>query len=121
MSRDGEHPGIERLYTALSNRHRRQVVAYIHSADREAFQIDELVAAMGDREAEPPESADEHRHRTRLSLHHRHLPKLADIGLIDYDHRTGDIRYRGGADSEITELLDLVDAGSASDRLDQYN
>jgi hypothetical protein len=34
--------------------------------------------------------------RVRLLLIHTHIPKLADYGVIEYDRRNKDIRYRGG-------------------------
>jgi hypothetical protein len=37
-----------------------------------------------------------------VALEHVHLPKLQQVDFIDYDDRSGDIRYRG---SELIELL----------------
>lgn len=35
----------------------------------------------------------------RLRLHHTTLPKLATEGIVDYDHRTNSLRYRGDTPS----------------------
>ncbi|WP_458205625.1 DUF7344 domain-containing protein [Haladaptatus sp. NG-SE-30] len=32
----------------------------------------------------------------KLELHHKHLPKLAAAGVIDYDRRDETVRYHGG-------------------------
>lgn len=37
--------------------------------------------------------------RAKLELHHNHLPRLADHGVIEYDQRTGDVVLR-----EVIEL-----------------
>jgi hypothetical protein len=37
--------------------------------------------------------------QAKLELHHNHLPRLADHGVIEYDHRTGDVVLR-----EVSEL-----------------
>lgn len=39
--------------------------------------------------------SEESRQRTRINLHHVHLPKLASAGLVDYESRTSTVRYRG--------------------------
>ncbi|MDG5821520.1 hypothetical protein [Natronococcus sp. A-GB7] len=45
-------------------------------------------------------NADElQQEQARLELHHNHLPRLADHGVIEYDQRTGAIVLR-----EVTEL-----------------
>ncbi len=38
---------------------------------------------------------DDYRRRVEASLHHMHLPKLADANIIDYDPRSESIRYWG--------------------------
>lgn len=43
---------------------------------------------------------------TRLELHHSTLSRLADLGALEYDERTGAVRYRG--DLELEALLETV-------------
>ena len=50
-------------------------------------------------------SADAHE---RARLHHIHLPKLADAGLIDWDPRD-DIVVRGPAFDEVVPLLEAIE------------
>lgn len=43
----------------------------------------------------------------RIRLHHSTLPKLKEAGLVDFDSRTGTIRYDGGR--EIDTVLAWLD------------
>lgn len=46
--------------------------------------------------ADPDGTVDtSRRKRVTARLHHSTLPKLADAGVVDYDPRTGTVRYRG--------------------------
>lgn len=46
------------------------------------------------------------RDRVALHVHHNHLPKLADAGVVEHDRRTETVRYRGSSFLEA-----LLDAG----------
>lgn len=46
------------------------------------------------------------RETVRIRMHHSTLPKLADGGFIDYDARSGTVRYRERPDVE--RLLTLI-------------
>lgn len=86
----GEEP-TSRVFDALANERRRVVLDSLAEAEP-PVRVDDLarrVAARerrGDRAGEPgrgpPEGAVR---RVHVSLHHTHLPKLAEAGLLDYD------------------------------------
>lgn len=63
---------FDAVFECLADRRRREVVAQLR--DREAASLGELA-----------ENADGRDERLALELHHRHLPKLADAGLVEYD------------------------------------
>ncbi|ELY58217.1 hypothetical protein C491_10489 [Natronococcus amylolyticus DSM 10524] len=66
---------------------RRRVALAILAEYTEPFGIDELAVAVANREAEL-ETDDEERpsvERVALTLHHAHLPWLADAGVIEYE------------------------------------
>ncbi len=64
----------------MENSIRRHVLQYLDETDG-SVELATLAAAVA-------ESADgRNRDRIALELHHNHLPKLADTGFVEYDHR----------------------------------
>ena len=70
---------VEERYTLLADPHRQRVIECL---DRSS---DELgIETLADRIADRTDDRD----RILLSLHHNHLPRLDDHGIIEYDHET---------------------------------
>jgi len=61
---------------------------------------------LADRVAERESDGDDCE-TVAIALHHVHLPKLAEGGVIDYDPRSETVRYCGRPDRE--RLLGLAD------------
>lgn len=78
---------IETLFGPLRYERRRRILAYFYESDREAVHLDELVEHLENR-------PDETRHPDRLAveLHHRSLPSLDEIGLVEYETEARTIR-----------------------------
>ncbi|WP_158057398.1 DUF7344 domain-containing protein [Halorussus halophilus] len=74
----GSDLSLDATFDAFSHPTRRQTLEYL-STRVGAVSLDELADALA---AVGPDSACEHTH---ISLHHNHLPKLADFGLVRYD------------------------------------
>lgn len=92
---DGQ-PSLDRIFDLLASRRRRYVLYHLDETDTDVVTLDEVaerVAAwerkwdgLDDRER------DDHREHVRVALHHNHLPRLANAGLIDYDARSHTVR-----------------------------
>jgi DNA-binding transcriptional ArsR family regulator len=91
---------IDRLLDALSHRRRRHALYELRGADGAVAVADLADAVAADLDAA--------RDRVAASLHHHHVPKLSDAGLVDYDDRSGDVRYAGG--DLVSSWLDLLAA-----------
>lgn len=78
---------------ALVDDRRREILAVIESEDgpitREALARN---VAARDADGEPSESRIE---SVLVQLHHCHVPKLVDAGLLEYDRSDGRITYQG--------------------------
>lgn len=86
------------VFEILSDNHRRHILCYLHSLSDKVADFDELVEVIVsediDTEAVEKTDPDTHQH-IAIALHHNHLPKLTDVGLIDYDEKSGAVQYSG--------------------------
>ncbi|WP_443670009.1 DUF7344 domain-containing protein [Halorientalis salina] len=81
-----ESVDLETLLTLLAPDRRRQAVLTLLDCERDVS-LDELSRRVACRPlesttCEPPQSLID---RIRISLHHSHLPKLHDAGIVEYD------------------------------------
>lgn len=92
---------IDECFDALSHRQRRRMlVALLHHNPQTAeFQAPDDVISN--------EMTDE----LVIQMHHAHLPKLADLGFIEWDRTANSIR-RGPVFGELRPLLELLDKHS---------
>ena len=72
------------LFDALAHGRRRRIIAYVADRDRET-----TLEAIADHLRN---GSGESQTRIQVSLHHRHLPKLDDLGVLDYDDRANAVR-----------------------------
>lgn len=95
--RDG-FPSPSVLFDALSHSRRRFVLWYLATTDGPVFR-DELAARLVEWEGtgEDPE-------RVEKSLTARHLPKLVEAMLIEYDSTTGFVSTRPAAATALAHL-----------------
>jgi hypothetical protein len=80
-------PSIETVFEILHDDRRREICRYLVTDAPGVVTIDEITDELADDEQE--------RRRLALNCHHRHLPKLDDAGLIEYDPRSNTVRYWG--------------------------
>lgn len=88
---------IDELLAAMSNEHRRRVLYYLRR--NHGTTSDDLVYHLAESTDLDPDAA-------ASVLHHAILPRLYDIGAVDYDRDHDRVRYRGG--SLTTEFVDWV-------------
>ena len=96
MKRRNSHED-ERTRLTVDSRD-RAVVTLLRDAAR-PLHVDELAERLVDREVTIVDSSTYEREleRTRISLHHNYLPKLADDGVVEYDYDENVATYRDGA------------------------
>ena len=85
---------LDTIFSLLSNRSRRHVLAYLASETDGVVDLPELVAAVADRKSgentdDAPDAA------VALAVRHNHFPKLEEAGVLEYDARSRTIRYYG--------------------------
>ena len=84
----------ERIIRLLTDSHHRAILTILNDAARE-LPLAELAERLVANEATVFESADYERELERVivSLHHNHLPKLAEAGLVEYDRNEDVVSY----------------------------
>ena len=94
--RDEEpRPFIDEVFAVLADWRRREVSRFFVETGAETASVDDLALLVagcrpGDAEGPPPAHGD-----LVAALEERHLPRLDAVGVIDYDPRSGTVRYRG--------------------------
>lgn len=102
---------INELFEILRNKRRRRLCLYMRETDDEIFPFDKLVDYLVRWESKKNPKSGERRDRIATTLHHIHLPKLADFGVIEYDKRSRAVRYE---EFPMSNLDDWVEGTSES-------
>ena len=91
-------PTVDTVLDLLANDRRRAIVAELDRYDENWMRIETLVERL-------PTTSETT--KWKIELHHVHLPKLDDEGLVAYDDRDGMVRYY---DCElVTDVLAAVE------------
>lgn len=83
----------ETLLELLADPQRRTVLRHL----RETGECDvaELIEAIATDGGTTASHRPSHETVSAVELHHSHLPRLADAGIVEYDRTAGVVRYRG--------------------------
>ncbi|WP_433626785.1 DUF7344 domain-containing protein [Halomicrococcus sp. NG-SE-24] len=100
---------IDGLFGLFSDERRRHLCLHVVKTEKTAFSLEELVDQVTKRESKAGEGSGERRTRIRAELHHAHLPKMEDVGLVEYDG-AGTVRC---ADCAIASLCEAFDPDEA--------
>ncbi|RLM32761.1 helix-turn-helix transcriptional regulator [Haloarcula sp. Atlit-120R] len=95
-------PPSDRVFEALANPYRRQLLLPMFESNPQ--DDDDLDPLRLLKEGQTTDDLDV----TQLNLEHVHLPKLADMGFIEWDRESGDLS-KGPNWEEIAPLLQLMD------------
>lgn len=76
----------------LADRHRRSLLEYLAAEADPTVALDDAAAYVTAQAAAETDSQP-HEDDVKASLHHRHIPRLAESGLVDFDEHNETIRY----------------------------
>ncbi|MFA9418207.1 hypothetical protein [Natrinema sp. HArc-T2] len=102
-----DSPPVDVLLELVAHQHRRDLLRYLIRSTDTPTAIDEVTTHLLERYAEGT-SEQPDRDQLELLLHHIHLPKLTAAGIIEYDSRSNELRYR--RHDRLETLLDCLDA-----------
>lgn len=107
---DGAESGLEAIVDilrVLKDGERREVYEFLRTFPRRTMALEELAEHV----AEGEETTG-----LETRLYHVHLPKLAEVGLIEFEPKRGRLRYLGDRDVEL--ILDWFDDAETSSSTD---
>ena len=83
----------EPLSVVLADSRRRHVLTALAARPDRASSFDDLAVAVTAFERTGPDDADpgDSSSQVAVTLHHCHLPKLADVGLVEDDYDEGEV------------------------------
>lgn len=92
LTGSGGDLSMDTILDVVAHRSRREILQFLGSASDRPTTVDELVEHLRNREAERSGERPS-RDRIEAVLRHTHLPKLAAVGVIEYDSRSRELRY----------------------------
>lgn len=100
----GKSSSFNEVIAVLDRPIRREIVQYLAGGTEQEVDLDELVNYLSGKNLHTSQlsSGD----RIALRLHHVHLPKLAETGVIDYDPNERRVSFHG--ETSLDRCLDLL-------------
>ena len=106
------------MFEALTHKRRRYLLYTLFEAD--AWSVADLARKVAAWENDVPEDAVDQAEIEKVyaSLYHAHIPKLVDLGILDFDRREERIRRGPGAE----QTLDILDhtGGSDAEKMERH-
>lgn len=96
---------LDNCLDLVADRNRRRIIQYLRNVTEREVTIDTLVDCLQD--GKPISAADRRvRKQTAIQLHHHHLPKLENHGVVEYKPEREVVRYR--SDEVLESILDSL-------------
>jgi hypothetical protein len=90
----------------VADQHRRRVIYHLRREANGATTFDDLVEQIHNQASDSKNGPLQDREELAIQLHHTHLPKLVDHGVVDFEHRSGVVRYH--PDEQVEKVLDSL-------------
>jgi hypothetical protein len=94
---------VDELLAVLASRRNRAVLQYFRVSPTDVASLTDVAEYVSSR-SDTRDSPDQE--QVAMILHHRNIPKLSAVGVVEYDPRTKTVRYRG--DRMVEECLQTV-------------
>ncbi len=88
----------------VADRRRRRLLEHLRHNGNSEVQIDGPVDRLYHAGSAAADDRQVSRDELAIQLHHSHLPKVADHGVVEYDQERGTVGYR--SDEQIESVLD---------------
>ena len=88
----------DEIFEVLSNRRRRQIIRFLQDQDGRSTtsELAEYIAAV-ENDTSVPQLTSSQRKRVYVGLYQNHLPRMDELGVIEYAKNRGTVRLRDAA------------------------
>ena len=90
----------------VADQHRRRIIHHLRHEANGTTTLDDLVEQIASRASDSKNGPQQDREELAIQLHHTHLPKLADHGVVEFEHTTGAVRYH--PDEQVETVIDSL-------------
>ena len=90
----------------VADRHRRQVLHHLRREANGTTTFGDLVDQVHSSVPDSKNGPLQDREELAIQLQHTHLPKLAEHGVVEFEHRSGTVRYQ--PDEQVETVLDSL-------------
>lgn len=97
---------LDACFQLVADRRRRRVIQQLRHETDGTTTIDDLVDRLHSGGSVSADDRHVDREDLAIQLHHTTLPKLEDHGVVDYDHRSGTVRYQ--PNDQVETVLDSL-------------
>lgn len=95
-------PNLDKILQVLADHHRRQAIQILRQTPDDEIGVEELLDELIRRTGQDEDIRD----HVAVQMHHNHLPKLAEKGLIAYNQDARHVRYR--PDKKVEAVMDGI-------------
>lgn len=86
--------GLDKCLNLVADRHRRRLIHQLRHGGNGERTIETLVDQLNGSEQAAAENRPSDRSELAIQVYHNHLPKLAELGVVEYDRERGTVQYR---------------------------
>jgi hypothetical protein len=97
---------LDRCLQIVADQHRRRIIHHLRHEANGTTTFDDLVEQLSARASNSKNGPLQDREDLAIQLQHNHLPKLADHGIVEFEHTTGAVRYH--PDRQVETVLDSL-------------
>ena len=109
--------GVDETFSLISDSRRRFTLYFLLSNGQANIETVSLQIAAWEQDKTIASVSEKTQETIKISLHHNHLPKLVESGIIEYDSRSGDI-VRGDRFNEIQSAIEQIRANEEETGID---
>lgn len=97
---------LDACLNLIADRDRRRLIQHLRQNGNEETAIDTLVDQLNGSAQAPAEDRPPDRSQLTTQIHHIHLPKLAEYGVVEYEPERGTVRY--SSNEQVEAVLDSL-------------